>query len=130
MNSNEDNEIKFEIKTITFFNRIVRILCQNRNGPCPLLAIANTLLLQNKININPNEKFISLSNVIEIIANILIENSSTNEQHSYRLNTLLECLPKLSKGLDLNIKFNGVNRYEFLEEVEVFDVLNISLVHG
>ena len=43
---------------------------------------------------------------------------------------MLECLPKLSKGLDLNIKFNGVGRYEFLEEVEVFDVLNIPLVHG
>jgi len=31
----------------------VPILCQNENGPCPLLAIGNVLLLQSNISIHP-----------------------------------------------------------------------------
>lgn len=31
----------------------VPILCQNENGPCPLLAIGNILLLQSNISIHP-----------------------------------------------------------------------------
>ena len=39
------------IKRINFLGRTVPILCQNQNGPCPLLAICNVLLLRGHINI-------------------------------------------------------------------------------
>lgn len=37
------------IKWIEFNHSRVPILLQNRNGPCPLLAIANILLLRNRV---------------------------------------------------------------------------------
>ena len=36
----------YRLKVVTFFNREVPIVLQNQNGPCPLLAIANILLLR------------------------------------------------------------------------------------
>eukprot|EP01031_Cornospumella_fuschlensis_P026101 gene26101-31518_t len=46
------------------------------------------------------------------------------------MNDILNVLPKLARGLDVNIKFNGVNKYEFTEEISIFDILDIPLVHG
>ena len=45
------SEELFELKTIPFFGRSVSIILQNANGPCPLLAIANTLLLRNTVKL-------------------------------------------------------------------------------
>ena len=47
----QDDEVLFELKVIPFFGRDVSIILQNANGPCPLLAIANALLLRNQINL-------------------------------------------------------------------------------
>ena len=39
------------IKRIHFFGRSVKIVMQNENGPCPLLAIANVLSLRNELKL-------------------------------------------------------------------------------
>lgn len=38
--------MSYTLKKIQYYNRSVGILCQSENGPCPLLAICNVLLLQ------------------------------------------------------------------------------------
>ncbi len=42
-------ELFFAIKNIKYFGSNRMILLQNENGPCPLLAVANALLLENKL---------------------------------------------------------------------------------
>lgn len=39
-------------------------------------------------------------------------------------------LPKLSTGLDVNVRFTGVSDFEYTPECIVFDLLNIPLYHG
>jgi len=39
----------YKLKRIDFFGRKVPIALQNENGPCPVLAIANILLLKKQI---------------------------------------------------------------------------------
>lgn len=39
------------VKRISFFGRSVKIVMQNENGPCPLLAIANVLSLRNELKL-------------------------------------------------------------------------------
>jgi hypothetical protein len=39
------------VKRINFFGRSVKIVMQNENGPCPLLAIANVLSLRNELKL-------------------------------------------------------------------------------
>lgn len=41
----------YRLKSINFFGREVPIVMQNDNGPCPLLAISNLLLLRNQIQL-------------------------------------------------------------------------------
>lgn len=49
----------YTIKTILFMKRRVPIMMQNQNGPCPLLALANILLLRNQIQLSPDAPSIS-----------------------------------------------------------------------
>ena len=42
-------ETFYRAKRIHFLGRIVHVCTQNENGPCPLLALANVLLLRNAI---------------------------------------------------------------------------------
>lgn len=39
------------VKRIKFFGRSIKIVMQNENGPCPLLAIANVLSLRNELKL-------------------------------------------------------------------------------
>lgn len=39
-------------------------------------------------------------------------------------------LPKLSTGLDVNVRFTGVADFEYTPECIVFDLLDIPLFHG
>ena len=41
----------YKLKRIDFFGRTVPVALQNENGPCPLLAIANVLLLRKQIEL-------------------------------------------------------------------------------
>ena len=46
----KDDEEYYSVKWIDFHHERFPILLQNRNGPCPLLAIANILLLRKRVN--------------------------------------------------------------------------------
>lgn len=46
-----DNDI-YQIKWVEFHREQLPILLQNANGPCPLLAIANILLLRKRVRVS------------------------------------------------------------------------------
>lgn len=54
MSAAHDAAAVYKVKTISFLRREVPIVMQNENGPCPLLALANVLLLRNQIYLPPN----------------------------------------------------------------------------
>ena len=39
-------------------------------------------------------------------------------------------LSKLTTGIDVNVRFHDVKGFEFTDEIAIFDLLDISLVHG
>jgi hypothetical protein len=130
--------MQFKIKPIRFLNREFGIICQNINGPCPLLALVNALILQNRVFIHPDRSFVTLESLIEIIANCYVEGTqrAQNKDKLYletqkqQLNDVLEILPSLAHGLDLNVKFDNIFSFEFTKELSVFDGLDIPVVHG
>ena len=132
--------LEFRLKVISFFRREVVILCQNENGPCPLLAIVNVLLLQGRLHISTDRSYLSLADLNQLLAEVIIEESAKRESTStstggnltfqHHLEDVLHVIPKLSQGLDLNVYFNGVNKYEFTQEISIFDTLSIHLLHG
>jgi ubiquitin carboxyl-terminal hydrolase MINDY-1/2 len=151
--------LEFRLKRISFFHRELVVICQNENGPCPLLAIANVLLLRGSLSISVDRSYISSDEVEQLVGEALldvctrhddadynVDNDETKESmgnendngigehrrglHSQHFEDVAAILPKLSVGLDLNVRFDGVNRYEFTREITIFDALQISLVHG
>lgn len=131
-------ESTFRLKEVSFFHRQVMIVCQNENGPCPLLAIINILLLQGKIQISSDRRYISLDELIQLAIDAVFDSKdqldSKSAEGGHELNQhmddVLTVLPRLNNGMDLNIHFSNVHKYEFTQEAAIFDVLQISLVHG
>lgn len=39
-------------------------------------------------------------------------------------------LAKLTTGIDVNVRFHHVKAFEFTNEISIFDLVDISLVHG
>jgi len=59
----------YEVKRIEFLGKKDRpILLQSKNGPCPLLAIANQLLLSNRLALPAHQEMVSLNNLVHLIA--------------------------------------------------------------
>lgn len=42
----------------------------------------------------------------------------------------IEILPTLAQGLDVNVKFSGVDAFEFDRNIGVFDMMGMNLYHG
>ncbi|CDU20546.1 hypothetical protein YYC_01336 [Plasmodium yoelii 17X] len=136
-NYQTDNIYFYTVKWITFINRKVPILLQNKNGACPLLCIANILLLRNQLHIDKKIKKISQKILEDKIISILLESNKKNVTNNsascnYRKN-IIECidiLPQLKYGLDVNCKFTDIQSFEYTKGLCIFDMLNIPLYHG
>ena len=67
----------YRMKKIEFLGRPTVVLCQNENGPCPLLAICSALLLENQIDIHHDYAEVTLPELISLVANRLVEANSS-----------------------------------------------------
>lgn len=127
----------FKLKEIEYFNRKVKILCQNSNGPCPLLSLCNVLILNGKIRIHSDYEQVSLDMITQLIANELLEKELSSditlemkEMLQQRLGVAISLLPSLQRGLDVNVKFNNVSSFEYTPELDCFDAFSVPLYHG
>eukprot|EP00929_Paragymnodinium_shiwhaense_P084436 TRINITY_DN4513_c2_g1_i1.p1 TRINITY_DN4513_c2_g1~~TRINITY_DN4513_c2_g1_i1.p1 ORF type:complete len:436 (+),score=117.98 TRINITY_DN4513_c2_g1_i1:95-1402(+) len=136
----EDSTTSYRIKDIKFFGSARRILMQSANGPCPLLAICNVLLLRNQLKLSSDSRYVSFSELVEMVSNYLFDVNSSNmegDSTSSRaanvrenLNACLDVLPRLHDGLDVNCRFQGPSDFEYTSELSCFDLLDIGLYHG
>ena len=51
------------------------LIMQNENGPCPLLAIINLLILSRKISIPPMQEFITDGQLMEYLGDCILEHA-------------------------------------------------------
>ena len=84
---------------------------QNENGPCPLIALANVLLLSHRIKIENGETIVTTSHLMDLLGSCLLEQQPSNHKYSsanYQQNMQdsMAVFPKLQTGLDVNVKFN------------------------
>jgi hypothetical protein len=123
-----------------------RILLQNENGPCPLLAAANALLLRGEITFDPiciRNGVASTSDVVNMLADRACTNKASRQlnnnthimsatpESEYHLHEVLSLLPNLQHGMDVNPKFTaGVTGIEYTSNLATFDLLGLELVHG
>ncbi|XP_019848833.1 PREDICTED: ubiquitin carboxyl-terminal hydrolase MINDY-2-like isoform X2 [Amphimedon queenslandica] len=117
-------------------NVFVPIVTQNENGPCPLLAICNVLILRNLLVIPPGETLITSQRLMDLLGSCLFQcrpnDLSETEVTNYEQNVgdAISVFPRLLTGLDINVKFNSVSGFEFTQELSIFDLLSVPLYHG
>ena len=65
--SNQSSELDniYQVKWISWRSNRVPIITQNSNGPCPMLAIANILLLRGKMELQDGCEMVSSELLIE-----------------------------------------------------------------
>ncbi|KAK2426029.1 ubiquitin carboxyl-terminal hydrolase MINDY-2 [Trifolium repens] len=131
-------EFLHKTKLIQFLGRTTPIILQNDNGPCPLLAICNVLLLRNQLSLGSDITEVSQEKLLSLVAERLIDSNSNvnNKDAGYVENQLqniadaIDLLPRLATGIDVNLKFTGIQDFEFTPECAIFDLLDIPLCHG
>lgn len=126
----------YHVKWIKWKDNKVSIIMQNENGPCPLIAIMNVLILKGKVQLPPMIEMITADQLMDYLGDCILEytpkNISEGAQLNYEQNMhdAMAVLPKLQTGLDVNVKFSGVSDFEYTPECIIFDLLNIPLFHG
>lgn len=125
------------------------ILLQNENGPCPLLAACNALLLRGAVHFPAScirNGVASLDDVTNMLANHALQHPLRNvipspsdrtlrpeqgQQHDYFLHEFLSYVPTFQYGMDVNPSFtSGIDGYEGTAQLSSFDLLRVKLVHG
>ncbi|KAJ6695544.1 NF-E2 INDUCIBLE PROTEIN [Salix koriyanagi] len=131
-----EKECLHKTKTIHFLGRTTPIVLQNDNGPCPLLAICNVLLLKNNLNLSSDSAEVSQEQLLSLVAERLIDSNSNNKDAGYvenqqqNISDAIDLLPRLATGIDVNLKFRRIDDFEFTRECAIFDLLDIPLYHG
>ncbi|XP_005998790.1 ubiquitin carboxyl-terminal hydrolase MINDY-2 isoform X2 [Latimeria chalumnae] len=126
----------YHIKWIKWKEESTPIVTQNENGPCPLLAIMNVLLLAWKVKLPPMMEIITAEQLMEYLGDYILDAKPKEISEAQRLNyeqnmsDAMAILHKLQTGLDVNVKFIGVRVFEYTPECIVFDLLDIPLYHG
>ncbi|KAL4225687.1 Ubiquitin carboxyl-terminal hydrolase MINDY-2 [Mactra antiquata] len=134
----DNGESIHQIKWVYFKKKHVPIITQNENGPCPLLALINVLLLQNRVKLTPQAEIVSASQLMAHLGDCVLQNVpgedgvSTPSRLNFEQNMgdAMAVMYKLQTGLDVNVRFTGVRDFEYTSECIIFDLLQISLYHG
>uniref|UniRef100_J3MHK4 MINDY deubiquitinase domain-containing protein n=2 Tax=Oryza brachyantha TaxID=4533 RepID=J3MHK4_ORYBR len=125
-------------RAVDFLGRRTPIVYQNDNGPCPLLAICNVMLLKNVISLNPDAGEVSQQKLLQLVAERLIDSNSNvqDKDEEYvrnreqNISDAIDLLPRLTTGIDVNVMFRKIDDFEFTRERAIFDLLDIPLYHG
>ncbi|KAK4703028.1 ubiquitin carboxyl-terminal hydrolase MINDY-1/2, partial [Phenoliferia sp. Uapishka_3] len=119
----------------------IRIITQNRNGPCSLIALCNILILRGDILITPPHRpSVSYSYLSSLFADYLLRSSPTAGGNADSdLVAALEILPTTRYGLNLNPRFGSIDGFRPPEnsnsasatgELALFSLSKVPLLHG
>lgn len=131
---------QYAVKRIKFLSKTKSIICQNENGPCPLLAIMNVLLLLGKADIHRDVTHVDDAWLLSHCAEVLLANaadyqsgdaSDGDKSHVQHLvEEAMDLLPRLTEGLDVNVKFDSCESFELSKEIGIFDLVDVRLLHA
>lgn len=128
-------EITWPDPRIGGFRRTVKVLTQNANGPCSLLALANVLILRGSIHISQKQDKISYAQLSSLIADFLVTRPQLANARGLTLEAALNILPTTVRGLNINVGFNDIKSFQATtegssDELALFEMAGVELVHG
>ncbi|KAJ1937916.1 hypothetical protein FBU59_004609 [Linderina macrospora] len=140
---------EYKLKDIQFRDpstsrlRDIKIVTQNENGPCPLLALTNVLVLRGDLSIAGDRKTISDIELISMLGDLLFRESVPDDDdvgaegrrndgllRSDDVQVILRLLPTLNTGLDVDLQFSHIYDFASSPATQLFKAFNVDLVHG
>ncbi|KAJ9062188.1 hypothetical protein DSO57_1013244 [Entomophthora muscae] len=140
--ASREEEEKYGLKPMRWFSHKEKVwkelwvLTQNENGPCPLIALCNVLILRGGLSVAPKDKpEILFTELIELLASTLLSRTYQFGDNPVMLEKILSFLPTLRTGLDVNIGFQSVRSFGespegVPDEMSLFGAFGVELVHG
>lgn len=146
-----DDKRTWAAKDVIFRGQNRKIIMQNENGPCSLLAIANILLLRGDVALQPPDRpIVTYEYLSSLIAEYLLTRpaaigGSTSARidgslapvgsgiDGDALTNALSLLPQTQHGLNLNPSFRSNEAFDVQDQkghLELFELLGIKLYHG
>lgn len=127
------NDTQWSVKDIVWRGRDAKIIMQNENGPCSLIALTNVLLLQNRVQITPPDRpAVSYAYVSDMLADYLLKIHADPTQ----LSRVLNVLPKLMQGFQIDVFFDQPTHFgsdtgaDTSAELLLFRLAQVPLLHG
>ncbi|GJN87107.1 hypothetical protein Rhopal_000052-T1 [Rhodotorula paludigena] len=129
----------------------VRIICQNQNGPCSLIALCNILILRNDLDIAPGRTSVTYSHLSNLLADYFLRMTTsapasspsaagtahpTTPSTELWLSAALSILPQTRCGLNLDPRFDRIDGFTSSSsgagagELALFSLARIPLLHG
>lgn len=107
-----NEERQWNTKEIYWRGRSQRIIVQNENGPCSLIALCNVLLMRGTVQITPEDRpAASYSYLSSLLGEHLIDVIPSNPGEALDLEAALSILPQTQYGLDVNVKFSSIDGF-------------------
>ncbi|KAF2484609.1 hypothetical protein BDY17DRAFT_249423, partial [Neohortaea acidophila] len=114
------------------------IMTQNANGPCPLLALVNALVLTTPpdaetslIETLRTREQISLGLLLDAVFDELVSNRREGSSEKLPdVSELYSFLLALHTGMNVNPRFHKTGAFEETMEMRLYSTFNIPLIHG
>ncbi|KAM6426544.1 ubiquitin carboxyl-terminal hydrolase MINDY-2 isoform 4-T6 [Liasis olivaceus] len=104
----------YHLKWVRWREASAPVVTQNENGPCPLLAVMNALLLAWRVRLPPMMEIITAEQLMEYLGDYILDSKPKEISEIQRLNyeqnvsDAMAVLHKLQTGLDVNVRFTGI----------------------
>ncbi|SNX88026.1 uncharacterized protein MEPE_06737 [Melanopsichium pennsylvanicum] len=130
-------EAQWSLKDIYWQGRECKIITQNQNGPCSLIALCNILLLRRELQITPPDRpVVSYSYLSGLLGeHLLIKTTSSGNEQG--LEAALSTIPRTQYGLDVDVGFDSITSFAAAAgtgggagELALFSLCGVQLVHG
>lgn len=134
--------LTFSTKTVKFQGDTKRIVLQNENGPCPLLAILNALILQGKLQLPSGSAKLDSSKLQHQLVGHIVDRTTAlgssghggdqqaaNLRHQIDDTINLVMMGRFIEGMDVNLEFGDCGGFEYTREV-CFFFFAVLLMHS
>ncbi len=122
----EELALVHRVKRVRFGGHTRDVLLQNLNGPCPLLALGNALLLRGDVSVPPGWSEFPIARLIASVREVIRANSAGKVQAT----RTAALLPELQRGLDVDVGLGSPCSFSRATDLLAFELCGVRVLHG
>ena len=114
-----------------------RIVLQSSNGPCALIALANSLLLRGTLVLTGNTNIVGNEQLLEALGNTLVNlhydkktGVEASEDSEGIIDSVSDCLHKMQFGMCVDPRFGDSFSFSAFKESVLFELVGVRLCHA